>query len=128
MVCTGSIYLKELQRIVCKHFGCNIEDYKSSFGVSNKQRFCKDPIEYRFTGKKYFTTLPDYFIMFLYKYFMCNLAAEMRLRDDDNEMGYAAIGFEGSSYREREDCTALTVAKEIVGSWDKSDGKLIIYI
>ena len=52
MVCTGSICLKELQRIVCKHFDCNVEDYKSSFGVSNNLRFCKNMIEYRFSGIK----------------------------------------------------------------------------
>ncbi|XP_043527874.1 mitochondrial-processing peptidase subunit beta-like [Frieseomelitta varia] len=98
MVCTGSICLKELQRIVCKHFNCNVEDYKSSFGVSNNLRFCKNIIEYRFS------------------------AAELRFRDDDNELGYAAIGFEGSNYKEREDRITLTVAKEIIGSWNVTSG------
>lgn len=58
---------------------------------------------------------------------MYNLAAELRFRDDDNELGYAAIGFEGSSYKEREDRIALTVAKEIIGSWNVISGKCNTY-
>ncbi|XP_076758926.1 mitochondrial-processing peptidase subunit beta isoform X1 [Xylocopa sonorina] len=96
MISTGSICLKELQRIICKHFKCNVEDYKTSFGIPSKMRSCIESLEYRFS------------------------AADLRLRDDDNELGYVAIGLEGPSYKQREDHVTLTVAKHIVGSWDRS--------
>ncbi|XP_017753134.1 PREDICTED: mitochondrial-processing peptidase subunit beta-like [Eufriesea mexicana] len=96
IVSTGSICLKELQRIVCQHFRCNVEDYKSSFAIFNKMQSCKRSFEYRFS------------------------AAELRLRDDDNDLGYVAIGIEGSSYKQREDHIALSVAKQVIGAWDKT--------
>lgn len=49
----------------------------------------------------------------------------MRLRDDDNELGYVAIGIEGPNYRDVEGHFALTVAKEIIGSWDRNSSMQI---
>ncbi|XP_076650155.1 cytochrome b-c1 complex subunit 1, mitochondrial [Halictus rubicundus] len=46
--------------------------------------------------------------------------AELRYRDDDYELGYAAIGVEGPSSKECTDYYALNVAKEIVGCWDRT--------
>lgn len=136
MISTGSINLKELQEIVCKHFKCDVEDYKSIFGVFNKMQSYRESLEYRFSGKKNFKLYYNYilqyssllyFIYNIYKY-VYNQAAELRLRDDDNELGYVAIGLEGSSYKQREDHIALTVAKEIIGSWDKTCSKQKSYI
>lgn len=133
MISTGSINLKELQEIVCKHFKCDVEDYKSIFGVFNKMQSYRESLEYRFSGKKNFKLYSNIFLCYIfiyniYKYVMYNQAAELRLRDDDNELGYVAIGLEGSSYKQREDHIALTVAKEIVGSWDKTCSKQKSYI
>ncbi|XP_031826080.2 mitochondrial-processing peptidase subunit beta [Nomia melanderi] len=58
------------------------------------QSFCTE-IEYRFSG------------------------AELRFRDDDDELGYVAIGIEGPSSKQCADNYALAVAKEIVGYWDR---------
>ncbi|XP_015436402.1 PREDICTED: cytochrome b-c1 complex subunit 1, mitochondrial-like [Dufourea novaeangliae] len=45
---------------------------------------------------------------------------EVRLRDDDDELGYVAVGVEGPGSKQCGDYYALNVAKEIVGSWDRS--------
>lgn len=50
--------------------------------------------------------------------------ADLRLRDDDEDLGYVAIGFEGPTFS-RDQCKdryAFEVAKEIVGSWDMTYG------
>ncbi|CAK9829133.1 Cytochrome b-c1 complex subunit 1, mitochondrial [Anthophora retusa] len=67
---------------------------------TNKVQSDKETLEFRFSG------------------------VELRIRDDDHELGYVAIGVEGPSYKQREDHLALTVAKEIVGSWDRTYGGL----
>lgn len=48
--------------------------------------------------------------------------AELRFRDDDEELGYVAIGFEGPTFSEYKDRYAFEVAKEIIGSWDMTHG------
>lgn len=42
----------------------------------------------------------------------------MRLRDDDDKFGYAVIAVQGPGYQNCDDHCALTVAKELVGSWN----------
>ncbi|XP_003703132.3 mitochondrial-processing peptidase subunit beta [Megachile rotundata] len=97
MICTGSICLEELQRIVYKYFDAT-EDHRSSLDCSNNTQSCTDSLEYRFSG------------------------SDLRLRDDDDELGYVAIGVEGPGSEEWEDHFTLTVAKEFVGCWDTSSG------
>lgn len=55
---------------------------------------------------------------------MCLSGADLRLRDDDEELGYVAIGFEGPTFSPNQckDRYAFEVAKEIVGSWDMTYG------
>lgn len=48
------------------------------------------------------------------------------MRDDDEELGYVAIGFEGPNFSQYLDRYALEVAKEIVGSWNMSYGNYIL--
>ncbi|XP_026672324.1 mitochondrial-processing peptidase subunit beta-like isoform X2 [Ceratina calcarata] len=96
MISTGSVCLNELRKMVCEHFDCKVDDYKSSFGISSRMRTGTESLEYRFS------------------------AAELRLRDDDNQLAYVAIGVEGPSYKQRKEHVAFTVAKQIVGSWDMS--------
>ncbi|XP_076170849.1 mitochondrial-processing peptidase subunit beta isoform X2 [Ptiloglossa arizonensis] len=97
LVCTGSIGLQKLEKIVHKHFIQKTEKCNNSLSeYSNKMLFSTKQVEYRFSG------------------------AELRLRDDDNELGYVAIGIEGPNYRDVEGHFALTVAKEIIGSWDRN--------
>lgn len=48
--------------------------------------------------------------------------AELRFRDDDEELGYVAIGFEGPTFSEPVNRYAFEVAKEMIGSWDMTHG------
>nr|XP_034188352.1 mitochondrial-processing peptidase subunit beta-like [Osmia lignaria] len=96
MVCTGSIGLEKFKRLVCKHFTIEEDDNELPIDLANNVQSCIESFQCRFSG------------------------CDLRLRDDDEELGYVAIGFEGPSYKEPEDHLILTVAKEIVGSWDKS--------
>ncbi|XP_076622868.1 mitochondrial-processing peptidase subunit beta [Colletes latitarsis] len=96
LVCSGSVCLKKLEEIVSKHFVRETGDSNDSLSEhSNEMQSCTELLEYRFSG------------------------AELRLRNDDDELGYVAVGVEGPSYEDTEAHFALTIAKEIVGSWSK---------
>ncbi|XP_053970320.1 mitochondrial-processing peptidase subunit beta-like [Hylaeus volcanicus] len=100
LVCTGPISLQKLEDIVNKNFTRETGDCNNQLSEhSNEIQSYVEPLEYRFSG------------------------AELRLRDDDSELGYVAIGVEGPSHNDIEAYFALTVAKEIIGSWNmKSSG------
>lgn len=91
MVCSGSICLNDLERTINKYFPS-----EPSSNVSNLTGYSAKPLEYRFSG------------------------AELRLRDDDEELGYVAVAVEGPGYEQRDHRFALNVAKEIVGAWDRT--------
>lgn len=68
MISTGSINLKELQEIICKHFKCDVEDYKTIFGIFNKMQSYRESLEYRFSGKKNFKLYSNillYYILYM---------------------------------------------------------------
>ncbi|XP_076674729.1 mitochondrial-processing peptidase subunit beta isoform X2 [Andrena cerasifolii] len=90
MVCSGSICLNDLERTIIKYFPSETENQEDSSNVSNLAGYSAKPLEYRFSG------------------------AELRLRDDDEELGYVAVAIEGPGYKQRDHHFALNVAKEIV--------------
>ncbi|XP_076246228.1 mitochondrial-processing peptidase subunit beta [Calliopsis andreniformis] len=92
MICVGSVYLHELEKCVEKYFADGIRPESFADKISP----CTESLEYRFSG------------------------ADLRLRDDDEELGYVALGIEGPGHKEPEDYFALNVAKEFVGAWDRS--------
>ncbi|XP_019696325.1 mitochondrial-processing peptidase subunit beta-like [Harpegnathos saltator] len=95
MICSGAITLNELQKIACKYITESTQEIKTSSCKLNSFPGLK---QLRFSG------------------------AELRFRDDDEELGYVAIGFEGPTFSKSEDRYAFEVAKEIIGTWDMTHG------
>ncbi|KAG7202364.1 hypothetical protein KM043_018690 [Ampulex compressa] len=98
MVGIGAISLQELQWRVCQHFNIGILDECESRSGNHEMFHTLQVPNFRFSG------------------------ADLRLRDDDEELGYVAVGFEGPSYKQMDDHLALTIAKQIIGSWDMTYG------
>ncbi|XP_032685412.1 mitochondrial-processing peptidase subunit beta-like, partial [Odontomachus brunneus] len=98
MISSGAITLNELQEIMCKYITESIQKLETS-ACSRKLKPSSNLKQLRFSG------------------------AELRFRDDDDEeLGYVAIGFEGPTFSEPENRYAFEVAKEIIGSWDMTHG------
>ncbi|XP_011879225.1 PREDICTED: cytochrome b-c1 complex subunit 1, mitochondrial-like isoform X2 [Vollenhovia emeryi] len=95
IISSGAIFLKELQTIIHK---CVDECSTKRQTLTDDHESFSSLNQLRFSG------------------------AELRLRDDNEELGYVAIGFEGPTFSQCTDRYALQVAKEIVGSWDVTYG------
>lgn len=52
MVCTGSICLEELKRLVCKHFTIEEEDNESPIDLANNMQSCIESFQCRFSGER----------------------------------------------------------------------------
>ncbi|XP_012270540.1 cytochrome b-c1 complex subunit 1, mitochondrial [Orussus abietinus] len=97
MVCTGGTSLRSIQQIA-SHYFLGLEQDSSIIQGDCQMRNSLNTPYYRFSG------------------------SELRLRDDDEELGYVAVAVEGPGYENGQDHCALTVAKQIVGSWDMTTG------
>ncbi|XP_066587108.1 mitochondrial-processing peptidase subunit beta-like isoform X2 [Prorops nasuta] len=94
MISIGPISLNELQNLICQYFPDVGTDYVSIAGASKAESMPQKC--YRYTG------------------------ADLRIRDDDHELGYVGIGVEGPSFTDLYDRFTMEIAKRIIGSWDKS--------
>ncbi|XP_024946660.1 cytochrome b-c1 complex subunit 1, mitochondrial isoform X1 [Cephus cinctus] len=97
MVSTGGTSLCEIQRMASKYF-IGVEQDSEPIPGDCRMKYFASGSPFRYSG------------------------SELRLRDDDEKFACVAVAIEGPGYAKCQDHCTLTVAKEIMGSWDMSYG------
>ncbi|XP_046590851.1 cytochrome b-c1 complex subunit 1, mitochondrial isoform X2 [Neodiprion lecontei] len=98
IVCTGGTSLATVNKCAEAYIICCDEDSAPSPDSCETQDHVPLPLSYRFS------------------------AIDMRHRDDDEKLAHVALAVETPGFGQINDQYALTVAKDIVGSWDVTCG------